>query len=257
MQDDLVIPAATLLSFLSVLTRFSGVFLFVPLPGGQAGPSPARALLCLALTFAVAPQWPAVRGDTSVSALIMLLLSEAALGLTAGLAVSFIAEAFVFSAQVLSLQAGYGYASIIDPTTQADSGILLVVAQLLAGLMFFALGVEGQILRALAESLRVYPPGSFSLTPELAGAVVKLASTVLNLGLRMALPIAGLMLLIDLSLAVLARLHAQVQLVQMSFPLKLLLCLGVLAAMLVVVRPLYESSARLVVSFTQHALLRR
>jgi flagellar biosynthesis protein FliR len=250
MQGEFVVPVSTLLSFLLVLTRLTGIFIFVPLPGSQAGPSPARAILCLALTIALAPRWPAVEVErASTSLLALWVLSEAALGLTLGLAVSFVAEAFTFGAHVLSMQAGYAYASIIDPTTQADSGILLVIAQLLSGLLFFACGIEGHVLRALADSLTVYPPGSYSITPSIANELLRLATTILKTGLRLALPITGLMLLIDLVLAILGRLHSQIQLVHMSFPVKLLLCIGVLAWMLVVIQPLYESAAASAIRF--------
>lgn len=193
--------------------------------------------------------------STRLSTLVALVLSEAVLGICIGLAISFVSEALVFAAQVLSLQAGYGYASIIDPTTQADSGVLLVVAQLLAGLLFFALGVESHVIRALATSLKAYPPGSFAASPAIAGELVKLAASILNVGLRLALPIAGLMILIDLSLAILGRLHAQIQLVHLAFPVKMLLSLSVLASLLIVSPRLYERAAAEALVFVR-ALLR-
>ena len=257
MRGDVVIPLSTLVGFLLVLTRLSAVFVFVPLPGQQSGFSTPRAMLCLALTIALAPQWPEVDvGKVNAPLLTAWILSEAALGLTVGLAVSFIAEAFVFGAQVLSMQAGYGYASIIDPSTQADSGILMVVAQLLAGLLFFALGIDRHVLRALAESLTTYPPGAFAISKAAADEILKLATTVLNTGLRLALPISGLMILIDLALSVLGRVHAQIQLVQMSFPIKLLLCLGVLGGMLLVAQPLYSAAATASLSFITRMITR-
>jgi flagellar biosynthesis protein FliR len=119
----------------------------------------------------------------------------------------------------------------------------MVVAQLLAGLLFFAFGIDRHVLRALAESLTAYPPGAFAVSRAAADEILKLATSVLNTGLRLALPISGLMILIDVALSVLGRVHAQMQLVQMSFPIKLLLCLGVLGGMLLVAHPLYSTAA--------------
>jgi flagellar biosynthetic protein FliR len=257
MRGDLVIPISTLIGFLLVLTRLSSIFVFVPVPGQQTGFTSPRVFFCLALTIALAPQWPVVGADdVSTSLLASWILAEAALGLTIGLAVSFIAEAFAFGSQVLSLQAGYGYASIVDPASQADSGILVVVAQLVSGLLFFAFGLDREVLRALAHSLNTYPPGSFSITHPLAEELLKLAGSILNTGLRLALPIVGVMLLIDITLGVLGRLHAQVQLVQMSFPIKLMLCIGVLGGMLLVARPLYSAAAESSLTFI-HSLVAR
>lgn len=256
MRGDFVIPVSTLLGFLLVLTRLSGIFVFVTLPGQQNGLSMPRAFLCLALTIALAPQWPAIAAkEITTSLLTTWVLAEAALGLTAGLAVSLIAEAFAFGAQILSLQAGYGYASIVDPNTNADSGILLVIAQLIAALLFFAFGLDREVLRALAYSLHTYPPGTFALTQPLADELLKLVGIILNTGLRLSLPIVGIMLLIDISLGVLGRLHSQIQLVQMSFPIKLMLCIGMLGGMLLVARPLYQAAAESSLGFVRRVLV--
>ncbi len=122
MHGELVIPISTFLGFLLVLNRLSCIFIFVSIPGQQTGYSGPRALFCLALTIALAPQWPALdASEAQPSLLAMWLASEAALGQTEGLANNLIGEAFAFGAQVLSLQAGFGYISIVDPSTQADS----------------------------------------------------------------------------------------------------------------------------------------
>jgi flagellar biosynthetic protein FliR len=192
--------------------------------------------------------------QVTLSVLVALVLKEAALGITIGLCVALVSESLVFAAQVLSLQAGYGYASIIDPTTQSDSGVLLVVAQLLASLLFFAVGLEAQIMRALAASLTVYPPGAFSATPALVIELMKLVGSILSIGLRLALPVAGLMILIDLSLAILARLHAQIQVVNLAFPAKMLLALGMLAGILTVAPTLFERASTQALVFVRALL---
>jgi flagellar biosynthetic protein FliR len=255
MPGELIFPISTLVSFLLVLTRLSGIFVFVPLPGTQSGSPAARILLCVALTISLFEVWPAIDpANFTIATLVGLLVREAALGVTIGLCVALVSESLVFAAQVLSLQAGYAYASIIDPTTQADSGVLLIVAQLTASLLFFAFGLESEVLRALAASLQVYPPGAFSATPAIAQELLKLAGSILVIGLRLAMPVAGLMILVDLSLAVLGRLHAQIQLTQLSFPVKLLLALGMLATTLTIAPRLFERSAAEALAFLRQLL---
>ena len=46
------------------------------------------------------------------------------------------------AAQILSLNAGFSFAQTIDPTTQAQSGVLVVFAQLAGGMVFLALGLD-------------------------------------------------------------------------------------------------------------------
>ena len=50
MATDFTFDIGTLYAFLLVLARISGAFIFVPIPGIQAGPQIARALLAVSLT---------------------------------------------------------------------------------------------------------------------------------------------------------------------------------------------------------------
>jgi flagellar biosynthesis protein FliR len=129
---------------------------------------------------------------------------------------------------VLGLPAGYGYASTVDPNTQADSGILLVLAQLSAGLLFFALGLDREVFRLFAQSLERIPPGVFVLRPISAQAMVGIASALFSVGVRLALPVVALLAMVDVALALLGRLNAQLQLLALAFPVKMLAALAML-----------------------------
>jgi len=233
-----------LVGFALVLTRAAGFFAFIPLPGGKPGPEAARIVLALGFTLALVSAWPATAADLSAGRLLVWMLAEAAFGITIGLAVACLAEGFQMAAQIAGLQAGYGYASTIDPTTQADATVLLVLAQLIAGLLFFAMGLDREILLIFARNLASHPPGSFAVSGEAASAVVHLTAGIFTTGWRLALPVVALLALVDLALALLGRLHAQLQLVTLAFPAKMLVTLGLLAALASLYARIYGSSAR-------------
>src|ERR1039457_736013 len=131
MPVELTLSAGTPIAFLLVLARVSGALVFVPLPGSSSAPGPARIALALGFTLALAGRWPVVDASAlTLGRLACWTAAEASIGIMIGVVVASVLEALVFTAQVLSLPAGYGYASTVDPTTQADSGILLVLAQL-------------------------------------------------------------------------------------------------------------------------------
>jgi flagellar biosynthetic protein FliR len=244
MPSELVIPLGSVYAFALVLIRVAGVFTFLPIPGITAGPAAARIVLSLAFTFALASRWPAVDPtEVTTGVFIAWVLSEAAFGVVAGVLVGFTAEAIVMGAQILGLQAGYGYASTIDPNTQADAGILLVLAQLLAGLLFFALGLDRQLLAIFANSLDSHPPGTWLLGRPAASEVIRAGSAIFSTGLRLALPITGMLLLVDLALALVGRINAQVQMITVAFPLKMALALSMLAWTLVAFPRVYEQHA--------------
>ena len=166
-----------------------------------------------------------------------------ALGASIGLMVGFIAEAFTFGAQVLSFQAGYAYATAVDPTSEADSDVLPVLIQLMSGLLFFLTGLHRALIRVLAESLERYPPGSFLADQSLAQTITKLGSSIFSVGLRLSLPVIGLLLMSEVALGLVGRINSQLHLAQQAMPAKMLITLATLAAVLAVVPALYESWA--------------
>src|SRR5437879_1414371 len=191
----------TLVSFLLVLTRVAGFFAFIPLPGGKNGPEGARVAFALGFTMALYPNWPAPGGTApSLGQLAAWTLAEALLGAGLGLAVACVNEAFLMTAQIVGLQAGYGYAATIDPATQADATVLLVLAQLIAGLLFFAVGLDRDILRALARSLESQPPGQIVIPGPAIDAMLHLSAGIFSTGLRLALPVVALLALVDIAL---------------------------------------------------------
>jgi flagellar biosynthetic protein FliR len=167
-----------------------------------------------------------------VATLVAWAVAEAAIGVAIGLAAATVLEVFSFAAQVLGIPAGYGYAQTIDPNTQADSGILIVVAQLMAGMLFFAAGMDGQVLRLFSASLEKIPPGAYVFQLASAEVLIRLIGTLLATGARLALPVVALLVMVDVALALVGRLNAQLQLLSLAFPAKMLTALFVLVAVL-------------------------
>ena len=97
--------------------------------------------------------------------------------------------------------------------------------------------------RALAVSLERSPAGAFWFSPEARNAVLTLGSTVMAAGVRLALPVVALLLLVDLAFALLGKLHTQLQLLSLAFPVKMLAAIGLLAALMRVFPKVYEGVA--------------
>jgi flagellar biosynthetic protein FliR len=233
MDVDFTLNFSRLYGLLLVLARVSGVIVMVPIPGVSAGPSSARIILALAFTVALFPVWPApaVEGPV-VGKLLGWMASEAAFGLTIGVAVAFLLEGVQLAAQVIGLQAGYSFASTVDPTTQADTTSLQVLSQLLAGSLFFAFGFDRQVIRILAGSLAAIPGGTYALNSSIVEAVTRLGSAIFVTGLQLAAPVLALLLLLDIAFAVLGRLQTQLQLLSLSFSIKMLVGLAFLTVIL-------------------------
>lgn len=230
MPADFTFPTGAVYAFLLVMARMGGAFSFVPVPGQRSAPEAVRAVFAAASAIALYPRWPQIDpAAVGPAQLAGWAVAEAAIGLTIGVAMSVVVETFSLAAQLLGLQAGYSYASTVDPNTEADSGVLIVFAQLAAGMLFFAVGLDREVLRLLARSLEQIPPGQFTLAPGAAQAMISLTSHMLAAGLRLAMPVIAMLIMLDVSLALLGRINQQLQLLSLAFPVKMLAGLAALA----------------------------
>jgi flagellar biosynthetic protein FliR len=80
--------------------------------------------------------------------------------------------------------------------------------------------------------------------PASAGeALIRLGAGIFTVGFRLALPAVALLMLVDIALALVGRVHAQLQLLTISFPVKMLAAVAVLAWTLTLFPRLYVGYA--------------
>jgi flagellar biosynthetic protein FliR len=245
MPSSALFTTGTLFSFLLALSRVSGVVAFLPVPGIRNAPDLTRIALSLSLTLCLAGSWPAPpAAEPGLVMLTFWILSEAALGVLMGIFASVLVDSFQLGAQVLGLQAGFSYASTIDPGSQADSTILQIFAQLFASTLFFCLGFHREIVLMLAHSFATLPPGTFVPKAGAGQAAIVITGTIFSTGLRIAFPVLALLLMVDIALALLSRIQAQLQLMTLAFPAKMLTAIGFFAVTLWVMPAVAQTAFR-------------
>jgi len=243
MRGNFSLSVSFIYSFLLVLARVAGALIFVPVPAFRAAPDQIRIILILAITMALYPVWPVIPGSPSVLEYGGWLAVEVGFGLCIGLLVGCLSEVALLFGQICGLQAGFSFASTIDPETQADAPVLSAIAQTVAGLLFVTLGLHRYIIRLFAESLQTQPPAKLALNPRWGEVVVHAAGTLFSVGLRLALPIVGLMVMVDVTLALLGRINAQLQLLHLAMPLKILAALATISVLLMLFPSVYSEYA--------------
>lgn len=243
MQAELHFPVVLLFSFLLVLARVSGAVIFVPLPGVRSAPDPVRIMLILATTIALYPVWPVLNEEPSILQYAGWLAIEAGFGLCMGLLVGFLSETALLFGHLCGVHAGFAYVSTIDPSTQAESPVLSTLAESAAGLLFVTLGLHRYVIRLFAQSLETLPPGRFLLDPRWSEVVVHAAASIFSVGLRLALPCIVLLVMVDLTLALLGRISANLQILQFAMPAKMLASMAIIGVVLLMFPTLYQDYA--------------
>jgi flagellar biosynthetic protein FliR len=243
MHGDLTVSVALIYSFLLVIARIGGAMIFVPLPGMSSTPEPIRVVLILAVAIALYPVWPKVTSDITPLVYCGMLLVDAAFGLCIGLLIGFLSEVGLLFGQICGLQAGFSFASTIDPNSQADAPVLSAIAQTISALLFVTLGLHRYVIRIFAHSLETLPAGKLLLDRHWGQMVITAAGSLFVVGLRLALPIVGLMLMVELTLGLLNRMNGQLQLTSMSMPLKILAALATISILLMLFPAVYGEYA--------------
>jgi len=219
---DIWLPAFTLLQLAARVAAF--VYL-VPIPYLRAAPPQVKAALSFLIAFLLLPGHKAAppAANTDLDRLAMAMAGEALLGMAMSVAAALVLgvamEVFVLAARLVGLNAGFGYVSTIDPTTQADSGVLDVVGGLLAALVILTAGMDRPLLLILSRSLEAPHMPDAAAATQAIGALLGQAWMA---GARLALPVIVLLLVIDLLLALGSKFQAQLQMITLSFPLKIL-----------------------------------
>jgi flagellar biosynthetic protein FliR len=229
--DLILIPFGMIFNFGLLLMRTAGLMAFIPIPGLRSAFEVHRLTLAMLFAFLLLP-WtsPPASAALTVGDIAWAACSEASLGLCLGLAVALVQEGIQLGAQMIGLQAGFSYASTIDPSSNADSAILQVLLNLGSAMLFLALGLDTVLMRLLLHGVQALQPGQWVFSPALAEPLIRLFQSIFVEAIRVSLPVVAILLVIDATLALLSRIQPQLQLLSLSFPLKMLMSIVVLAA---------------------------
>lgn len=239
-------------AWILALCRSSAAFLVFQLPSARRTPAASRVLLALLISMLIAPVWEikvsaALAGGQAGQPEIQwipFMLRELLIGVSFGLAWGGIMEVYSFGMQMLSIQAGFSYASMIDPASEADSGLLLVIGQFVSLLALLGLGYHIEFLRAflsLEPDFSPLKPISLAVAGDLA---VKLFREIMLFALRISLPLITFLVVVDIVFVLLGKFNEKLQLISLSLGLKTLAALLLIAACIPSLGTLSASAAK-------------
>jgi len=209
--------------FTLVLGRMAGLFSAIPLFGGKIVPARVKVAMVFAMTLVFFPivraKLPLLPAD-SIS-LGLLMVREAMIGLTLALLSQVIFSAVEFCGQIIGIQMGFSAASQFDPTMGTQVSIMSVFQNLLAVLLFMALGMHHVFIRAIVESYSVVPVGTWHMSGDLLKFIITATTGVFILAIKLAAPVMVSLLAATVALGVMARSFPQMNIFMISFPLNI------------------------------------
>ncbi len=212
-------PFVRILAFLTTAPVFSATQV----------PIQVRVGLALLISVALAPALPTMPPvDFFAEGGLWLLLEQILIGTAIGFAVTLVFSAVQFAGSVISLQMGLGFSTFFDPQTGVQIPTLSNFLNLLVLLLFLALNGQLLLLVILDRSFVILPVSDqLTLHGEAWRTLVGAGGMIFSLGLAIAAPVLGALLLVNVALGVLSKLAPQLNLFVLGFPL--LIAVGLIA----------------------------
>ncbi len=208
-----------LLGFGLVLVRTSSLILTAPILSSKTVPARIKLTLSAVVTLIAwsAAGTPRVAMPDGLFGLAGLVGSEVVLGLASGLASRLLLDAAQAGGQAAAMSMGFGFGSMLDPNSHADSTAVGQLFSVLAMSVALGLGVHTEALSWLVRSVSEVPPGGTIDMPSLASALFRQVIFSVALAVRVAYPLFAASLFGYAALGLLGRAAPQLSLSNIGF----------------------------------------
>ena len=214
-------------SFMLPLFRVASLLMVMPIIGTKLVPVRVRLYLALAICLVLAPTVPPIAPFDALSLqAILLIAQEILIGVMLGFTLQLFFHLFSVAGQIIAVQTGLGFASMVDPGNGVSVPVLAQMLLMLVTLLFLAMNGHLVVFEVLAESFITLPVGTGLSTAhywELAGKL----GWVFGAGLLLVLPAVTALLVVNLAFGLMTRAAPQLNIISIGFPLTMVLGLVV------------------------------
>ncbi len=207
--------------FFLLLIRASFIVFFAPVIGSRLVPAVAKIALSAFLAFMAFPIVGNVYIPDNYITLVILLLKEALVGFSIGFVSRLVFDGIQFGGQYVGYMMGFAVVNVLDPQSEAHMPIISQFENIIAILVFFAIGGHLWFFSAFSDSFSILPLGfqltSFGWIP----FVVKLFGSIFVIAIKVNAPIFLVLFLIQLVMAIIARVVPQMNIFMVGFPIQI------------------------------------
>lgn len=216
------VELATINQFLADLMlpfmRISGMFAAMVGLSAKSIPAPVRALLTLMLTLVIMPVVPPTPVTDMVNlGTFLLCIQQLLIGIAMGFISMMVLNTFVLAGQVIAMQTGLGFASIVDPVNGINVPAVGQFYLILATLLFWDLDGHLAMIKMVVMSFDAFPIGEAWFAPEQLRDIAQWAGWMFVAALTLALaPIISL-LIVNLAFGVMTKAAPQLNIFSIGF----------------------------------------
>jgi len=216
------LPFETLDTVFLTFCRVAGILVTAPIFQSQRVPIVLKVGFSALLAILLVP----VAGPTPEMAHLLdfglAAAREIIIGLGFGLVSNLLFVAVSIAGCVTDLQAGFAFASFIDPTTEEQTAIISRIQLMVAWMVFLAANGHHVLLRGISDSFSIVPIGAAALPEAGPAAPIHMIARTFVAAIQIGAPVMGSVLIADFALGMLARAVPQANLLSIGFPMKML-----------------------------------
>ncbi len=199
--------------FMLVFARIGGLMVAAPLFSNPAIPKTARAGFAIMFSLAATPVVLHSVGavPTHLFLLAGFVIKDALYGIALGYTARVLFASVELAGFFVDTQIGFGMINLLNPYSQQQSSVLSAFQYQLAITIYLLANGHLALLGALVDSFSSLPPGGAGPHAAMGLAIVPVIKSMFIIGLRIALPAAGVLFVVDMAFGLIARMAPQVQ----------------------------------------------
>ena len=162
----------------------------------------------------------------------VLLIKEMIVGLILGFVVKLFFQVYPFVGSLLSMQGGLSMSVVMDPTSGMQATQLGRLYNLGLAVIFIQSGGYHWFIQTLVESFDLIPIGKAIFTNNITMGMIETMGVYFELGLKLSMPIVGVILVVDFAMGILARTVPQMNMFVIGIPIKMIILFILLIIMM-------------------------
>jgi flagellar biosynthesis protein FliR len=230
-------------TFMMALVRTSGLIAMAPFLGSPNIPAMAKAGLSLLIALLLTPlvTLPPASVPTQDLQFLLFCAGELLIGMILGLALRLLLTSVQIMGQLVGFQMGFAVANVVDPMSGTQVSLVAQFAYLMTLLVFLGVGGHLTLIKALADSFTLVPPGDFSFSQGLFTRMMDLAAMMFSLSVRIGAPLIGALLMTQVTMGFLAKTVPQMNILMVGFPITISIGMIFLSLVLTLLVPIMEN----------------
>jgi len=233
-------------SFAWPLFRIASFLMIIPVFGTQLVPMRVRSGMAFLLALIVAPLIPEVPLVEALSINALLItIQQVFIGALMGLMFVMLMQIFVVAGQMVAMQMGLGFASMVDPTNGVTVPVLSQIYLICVTLIFLAMNGHLVMIEMIVESFSIWPIsqdilGGIGMQPEVLWQFLMRINWLFASALLVALPVITAVLIVNLSFGIVTRAAPQMNVFALGFPIGMLFGLFLIWVSIAELAPMFE-----------------